>query len=212
MRLRMVATESSQPLRMLKPLVEKRRRDRINKNLEELRLLLLQKTHCQTLKNPKVEKAEILELAVGYLQEREKAAIPQGANPSEDDGLQNCYAMGFRACFGHLASFIRQSPPSVQRHLWETLHVYLASTFETSPPPDRTPSSFSPTSSAEESLAGVSEPTCSPSQPNRTFAGSDVASCSAGQLGGWVRNPRTPTREALVKNTSPRPTFWRPWP
>ncbi|XP_039193753.1 transcription factor HES-7 [Crotalus tigris] len=129
----MLATESSPPggaRKMLKPLVEKRRRDRINKNLEELRLLLLQKTHCQTLKNPKVEKAEILELAVRYLQERQKAAEAQGANPSEDGGLQTCYATGFRACFGHLASFVRRSPLPVQRHLWETLGLYLASTSE----------------------------------------------------------------------------------
>uniref|UniRef100_A0A2K5Z402 BHLH domain-containing protein n=1 Tax=Mandrillus leucophaeus TaxID=9568 RepID=A0A2K5Z402_MANLE len=48
---------------MLKPLVEKRRRDRINRSLEELRLLLL------NLRNPKLEKAEILEFAVGYLRE-----------------------------------------------------------------------------------------------------------------------------------------------
>ncbi|XP_070812677.1 transcription factor HES-7-like [Pituophis catenifer annectens] len=193
---------------MLKPLVEKRRRDRINKNLEELRLLLLQKTHCQTLKNPKVEKAEILELAVGYLQERKQAAIPQGANPSEDDGLQTCYAMGFRACFGHLESFVRRSPPSVQRHLWETLHVYLAATLEPSPP-DWTPPTFSPSSSSEESTATTRGASGSPLQRNRTFASSGVASCSTGHLGGRMRDPRTPTS---VKNISQHPPFWRPWP
>ena len=32
---------------MLKPLVEKRRRDRINRSLEELRLLLLERTRDQ---------------------------------------------------------------------------------------------------------------------------------------------------------------------
>ncbi|XP_026544696.1 transcription factor HES-7, partial [Notechis scutatus] len=196
---------------MLKPLVEKRRRDRINQNLEELRVLLLQKTQCQTLKNPKVEKAEILELTVEYLQERNKAATPQGANPSEDVSLQTCYAMGFRACFGHLASFIRRSPLSVQRHLWETLHVYLAATLDPSPP-DWTPSTFSPSSSSEESPAGTPEVSCSPLQPNRTFASSGMASCSTGHLGRQIRDPRTPEREASDKNVSLHPTFWRPWP
>ncbi|XP_058036374.1 transcription factor HES-7 [Ahaetulla prasina] len=196
-------------MKMLKPLVEKRRRDRINKNLEELRLLLLQKTHCQTLKNPKVEKAEILEIAVGYLQERNQAAVPQGANPSEDDGnLRTCYAMGFRACFGHLESFVRRSPPSVQRHLWETLHVYLAATLEPSPP-DWTPSTFSPSSTSEESTSGSPKAPCSPLQPNRTFASSDVASCSTGHLGGQMRDPRA---APSVKNISLHPPFWRPWP
>ncbi|XP_014405334.1 PREDICTED: transcription factor HES-7 isoform X2 [Myotis brandtii] len=35
-------------VQMLKPLVEKRRRDRINRSLEELRLLLLERTRDQT--------------------------------------------------------------------------------------------------------------------------------------------------------------------
>ena len=61
---------------MLKPLVEKRRRDRINRSLEELRLLLLERTRDQNLRNPKLEKAEILEFAVGYLRERSRVEPP----------------------------------------------------------------------------------------------------------------------------------------
>ncbi|XP_005878840.1 PREDICTED: transcription factor HES-7 isoform X3 [Myotis brandtii] len=62
--------------KMLKPLVEKRRRDRINRSLEELRLLLLERTRDQNLRNPKLEKAEILEFAVGYLRERSRVEPP----------------------------------------------------------------------------------------------------------------------------------------
>ncbi|MBN3312707.1 HES7 factor, partial [Atractosteus spatula] len=57
---------------MLKPLVEKKRRDRINQSLEELRALLFNCTHDQRFRNPKLEKAEILELTVSYLERRRR--------------------------------------------------------------------------------------------------------------------------------------------
>lgn len=89
----------------MKPVIEKKRRDRINQRLDELRTLLLDNTldtvrkeiqfliltwalECfnnvmrlhsllQRLQNPKLEKAEILELTVEYI--RTKAArISQG--------------------------------------------------------------------------------------------------------------------------------------
>uniref|UniRef100_A0A3B3HD87 Hairy-related 11 n=1 Tax=Oryzias latipes TaxID=8090 RepID=A0A3B3HD87_ORYLA len=53
--------------RILKPVVEKKRRDRINQSLGELRSLLLNVTSDPRLHNPKLEKAEILDLAVEYL-------------------------------------------------------------------------------------------------------------------------------------------------
>ncbi|XP_034503166.1 transcription factor HES-7 [Ailuropoda melanoleuca] len=93
--------------KMLKPLVEKRRRDRINRSLEELRLLLLERTRDQNLRNPKLEKAEILEFAVGYLRERsrvEPPGVPQ--SPAQDaEALASCYLSGFRECLLRLAAF-----------------------------------------------------------------------------------------------------------
>ncbi|XP_015746342.1 transcription factor HES-7 [Python bivittatus] len=247
---------------MLKPLVEKRRRDRINRNLEELRLLLLQKTHCQwdagtllteaevplsgqqqafdrrpclfstalplqaifldlfylqTLKNPKVEKAEILELAVGYLQER-NTAKPRGTihlhgeDALEDSGLQTCYPMGFRACFGHLAAFIQHAHPSVQSHLWEGLRVYLTAMVEP-PAQDWSSSTLSPSSSSsEEAPAWTPEAFCSPVQLSRTFRRPDPPSSSTGHLGSRQRHPHPPESDASAKSISPLPTFWRPWP
>ncbi|XP_072562995.1 hairy-related 1 [Paramormyrops kingsleyae] len=56
--------------RVMKPLIEKKRRDRMNHSLDELRTLLLSHTLDTRLRNPKLEKAEILELAVEYLRKR----------------------------------------------------------------------------------------------------------------------------------------------
>ncbi|KAK3535903.1 hypothetical protein QTP70_021208 [Hemibagrus guttatus] len=51
----------------LKPVIEKKRRDRINQNLAVLRDLLFNSTADTRLQNPKLEKAEILDLAVQYI-------------------------------------------------------------------------------------------------------------------------------------------------
>ncbi|XP_056099725.1 hairy-related 11 [Rhinichthys klamathensis goyatoka] len=53
--------------RKLKPVIEKKRRDRINHNLDALRDLLFKNTADTRLQNPKLEKAEILDLAVHYI-------------------------------------------------------------------------------------------------------------------------------------------------
>ncbi|XP_051949819.1 hairy-related 1 [Xyrauchen texanus] len=60
--------------RILKPVIEKKRRDRINQRLDELRKLLLDNTLDTRLQNPKLEKAEILELTVEYIKKKAKDA------------------------------------------------------------------------------------------------------------------------------------------
>ncbi|XP_058654184.1 hairy-related 11 isoform X2 [Onychostoma macrolepis] len=54
-------------VKRLKPVIEKKRRDRINHNLDALRDLLFKNTADTRLQNPKLEKAEILDLAVQYI-------------------------------------------------------------------------------------------------------------------------------------------------
>ncbi|KAB1265652.1 Transcription factor HES-7, partial [Camelus dromedarius] len=137
--------------KMLKPLVEKRRRDRINRSLEELRLLLLERTRDQNLRNPKLEKAEILEFAVGYLRERSRVEPPgtargwgsggreggftraragvDGADTAVDaqdaEALASCYLSGFRECLLRLAAFAHDASPAARAQLFSALHGYL---------------------------------------------------------------------------------------
>ncbi|XP_069073912.1 transcription factor HES-7-like isoform X2 [Pleurodeles waltl] len=56
-----------QSKKTLKVVVEKKRRERINHSLEELRTLLLESTHNDRLLNPRMEKADILDFTVQYL-------------------------------------------------------------------------------------------------------------------------------------------------
>ncbi|XP_051506019.1 transcription factor HES-7-like [Myxocyprinus asiaticus] len=105
--------------RVPKPLMEKRRRDRINQSLETLRLLLLENTHNEKLKNPKVEKSEILESVVHFLRaEQGPEAGPhqitrgkRGRTEDYDEDVRSpckrqSYCDGMRTCLLQVSHFI----------------------------------------------------------------------------------------------------------
>ncbi|XP_075061120.1 transcription factor HES-4-like isoform X2 [Mixophyes fleayi] len=77
--------------KLMKPVIEKRRRDRINQSLDHLRTLLLEATHDESLKNPKTEKADILKKTVQFLK--------LCHNPGSEDGKTTIKASGFKGGF-----------------------------------------------------------------------------------------------------------------
>ncbi|XP_071314109.1 hairy-related 5 [Trachinotus anak] len=90
--------------RVSKPLMEKRRRERINHSLETLRLLMLENTHNEKLKNPKVEKAEILESVVQFLKtDRE---VDRVLSREQASARQHSYHEGMRTCLLRVSRFI----------------------------------------------------------------------------------------------------------
>lgn len=157
--------------------MEKRRRDRINHSLETLRLLLVENTcnevrSCQMpesglspsyvkclwqtfnllfffkkLKNPKVEKAEILESVVNFLKAEQRSRsylypIKRGKREyEEEDELgsprkrQMNYRDGMRTCLLRVSNFIASKnqeiegnmqelkDPNIQGHLAPALHL-----------------------------------------------------------------------------------------
>ncbi|XP_039355612.1 transcription factor HES-7 [Mauremys reevesii] len=119
--------------KMLKPLAEKRRRERINRSLEELRVLLLDRTRHQTLQNRKVEKAEILELAVRYLREW-SAPAGRGADPAGRPTLCSAATCWASECLLRLSAFVRDARPCAHGQLLDALHVYLAARCRPVPP------------------------------------------------------------------------------
>ncbi|XP_076879037.1 hairy-related 5 [Brachyhypopomus gauderio] len=106
--------------RVAKPLMEKRRRDRINQSLETLRLLLLENTCNEKLKNPKVEKAEILESVVNFLKAEQHSGTRQYPmrrvkrphtteyenNVASPCKRQQHYHNGMRTCLLRVSHFI----------------------------------------------------------------------------------------------------------
>ncbi|NXK87770.1 HE71A factor, partial [Formicarius rufipectus] len=93
---------------LLKPLLEKLRRERLNRSLERLRLLLLEGTGDQRLRNPKVEKAEILQKTLQFLRAQPH---PESLAPEElEQLLARRYRSGYRACLARAARFLRDIP------------------------------------------------------------------------------------------------------
>ncbi|KAJ8342298.1 hypothetical protein SKAU_G00322260 [Synaphobranchus kaupii] len=130
--------------RALKPVIEKKRRDRINQSLDELRTLLLSHTLDTRLQNPKLEKAEILELTVEYIRNktnRETASCNRdtGVKAQSSDGVPqkrphseggppasgSLYSAGFQQCVSRLSTFMDCVNPAQRRSLVRGLQNYL---------------------------------------------------------------------------------------
>ncbi|XP_034546329.1 hairy-related 5 [Notolabrus celidotus] len=99
--------------RVSKPVMEKRRRERINHSLETLRLLMLENTEDERLKNPKVEKAEILETVVKFLKtgkdvQRGRRAIKRVMSREQGPtaSRKQTYHSGMRSCLLRVSHFI----------------------------------------------------------------------------------------------------------
>ncbi len=86
---------------MRKPVVEKMRRDRINRCIEQLKVLLKAEIKA-SLPCSKLEKADVLETAVIYLKNN---AWPRAWSPSADAHAQS-YADGFSRCIEETARFL----------------------------------------------------------------------------------------------------------
>ncbi|XP_039976428.1 hairy-related 11 [Xiphias gladius] len=124
--------------RILKPVVEKKRRDRINQSLAELRSLLLKHTSDPRLQNPKIEKAEILDLAVEYLQKWTKgkklSSDPTNSQmrthapevslhhpESSSPPLFTVQSAGFQQCMAQLTSYMHKITQAQRTSLIEGL-------------------------------------------------------------------------------------------
>ncbi|CAB1316060.1 unnamed protein product [Coregonus sp. 'balchen'] len=132
--------------RVLKPVIEKKRRDRINQRLDELRTILLNNTSDMRLKNPKLEKADILELTVDYIQRKangnnskenhvkESSTPVTSAVSSKRTGPIHehtqpppnpIYSAGFRECISRLGNDIDSVDPSQRESFVQELRDHL---------------------------------------------------------------------------------------
>ncbi|XP_054439382.1 transcription factor HES-5 [Pteronotus mesoamericanus] len=91
--------------RLRKPVVEKMRRDRINSSIEQLKLLLEQE-FARHQPNSKLEKADILEMAVSYLKHSKAfaAAGPQSLHQDYSEGYSWCLQEAVQFLTLHAAS------------------------------------------------------------------------------------------------------------
>ncbi|XP_077168186.1 transcription factor HES-2 [Paroedura picta] len=117
----------------LKPLMEKRRRARINDSLNQLKTLILPLIGKDSSRYSKLEKADIIEMTVQFLKELPDS---RASVPASTDG----YCEGYQACLSRLTNLLPKFPllnsevcNSLLRHLQQASHERRWSRDYTSP-------------------------------------------------------------------------------
>ncbi|XP_072296525.1 transcription factor HES-1-like [Eucyclogobius newberryi] len=87
-----------------KPIMEKRRRARINESLGQLKTLILEALKKDTSRHSKLEKADILEMTVKHLRNLQRLQITAAVHA--DPGLLGKYRAGFSECVGEVTRFL----------------------------------------------------------------------------------------------------------
>nr|AGS55435.1 hairy enhancer of split 1 [Platynereis dumerilii] len=87
-----------------KPIMEKRRRARINASLLELKALLLDVMRQEGVRHQKMEKADILEMAVKHLRQ-----IQKGVGLSTDRYVLNKHNAGFNECANEVSRYLNDT-------------------------------------------------------------------------------------------------------
>ncbi|ELV09438.1 Transcription factor HES-1 [Tupaia chinensis] len=87
-----------------KPIMEKRRRARINESLSQLKTLILDALKKDSSRHSKLEKADILEMTVKHLRNLQRAQMT--AALSTDPSVLGKYRAGFSECMNEVTRFL----------------------------------------------------------------------------------------------------------
>ncbi|XP_076001062.1 transcription factor HES-1-like [Genypterus blacodes] len=87
-----------------KPIMEKRRRARINESLGQLKTLILDALKKDSSRHSKLEKADILEMTVKHLRNLQR--LQMTATVNSDPSIMGKYRAGFSECVGEVTRFL----------------------------------------------------------------------------------------------------------
>ncbi|XP_028849813.1 hairy-related 9 [Denticeps clupeoides] len=87
-----------------KPIMEKRRRARINESLGQLKTLILDALKKDSSRHSKLEKADILEMTVKHLRNLQR--VQMSAALSADTNVLSKYRAGFNECMNEVTRFL----------------------------------------------------------------------------------------------------------
>lgn len=96
---------AKEPRKASKPIMEKRRRARINESLNELKVLILEAMRKDNSCYSKLEKADILEMTVQHLKNLKNQQVSAGILPSNQASLAN-YRAGFNQCASEITRLL----------------------------------------------------------------------------------------------------------
>jgi hairy and enhancer of split, invertebrate len=99
-------SRSFQYRKVMKPLIEKKRRARINKCLDDLRDLMVFALQTEGESVARLEKADVLELTVRHLQKLKRQRQLE-ANPSLD---VDRFSAGYSSCAAEVSKFLASVP------------------------------------------------------------------------------------------------------
>ncbi|XP_060786732.1 transcription factor HES-2.1 [Neoarius graeffei] len=125
--------EANELRKTLKPLMEKRRRARINESLNKLKELIVPLAGKDTSRYSKLEKADILEMTVRFLRE-----LPSSPVTAQSDR----YREGYEACLQWVSTLLPRT--SLDRETCARVHDFIQQSKFTSPSACRTCSALSP--------------------------------------------------------------------
>ncbi|XP_007240960.3 transcription factor HES-1-like [Astyanax mexicanus] len=186
-------TASSEHRKPSKPIMEKRRRARINRSLVQLKALILHALHADVSRHSKLEKAEILEMTVTHLRsvQRAQAAV----SLSVQQRALGRYSAGFSACMTEVTRFM-STCEGVSRELRTHLLAHLARCVTMTPPPQH--------------VLHISQLGDAPPKTRPFFSAPGTSSLCSGNFRPVDRGrPST-----LTGPTIPEPSgtgVWRPW-
>ncbi|XP_033097881.1 transcription factor HES-1-A-like [Anneissia japonica] len=100
-------TKTTEGRKSSKPLMEKRRRARINDSLGQLKTLILEATNKDSSRHSKLEKADILEMTVKYLRNMQRHQIASAM--ATDPSLLGRYRAGYNECMGEVSRFLNSA-------------------------------------------------------------------------------------------------------
>ena len=106
--------------KVMKPLLERKRRARINKYLDEMKDLMMSTFESEGESINKLEKADVLELTVRHLQKLKHQQLLR-LNPTLD---QDRFCSGFTACANEVSRFL-STVPGVSLHFGTELMSHL---------------------------------------------------------------------------------------
>ncbi|XP_060936466.1 transcription factor HES-7.1-like [Limanda limanda] len=209
MKLHQQPEEAKANKKSLKPQVERRRRERMNRSMEILKALLLQKQETQR----RVEKAEILERTVLFLQSNNRGGDRLGCGGG-DGGQRHSFQDGVSSCLQRAAHFL--GPQG--KGLW--LDATFSARFARSDPEPtevRSPSSSSSSSSSTSPLllrkSSVSTLRMLINRSRLCRPALNVAQTR----GESHRSPSAPPQSRATKQSPSQShqagqALWRPWP
>ncbi|KAM9242743.1 transcription factor HES-4 [Dugong dugon] len=135
-----------------KPVMEKRRRARINESLAQLKTLILDAVRKDSSRHSKLEKADILEMTVRHLQGLRRVQVT--AALSADPAVLGKYRAGFNECLAEVSRFLASCegvPVDVRSRLLGHLASCLGQLASSRRPAPPTPAAEAP---ASEVFAG----------------------------------------------------------